>query len=290
MGELANAAQGRRLQRKDTKRDIKETLRKNWDRIEAVIPEYMTSERLYQISVSAINTTPKLNLCDSASILSCVMKCASLGLEPSAVDGLGRAYIVPRWNKRTHGYRATVVLGYSGMIELAYRSGEVDSIISHAVYEGDEFQYWEDDAGQHLTWSPTATERTADKITGVYAAAHLKDGAFIVKYLPRSEIERARGFSDAADKGPWASDYAAMAEKTAIRRLFKYLPISVQGQTGKAIAEIDGSTPDMGKTLKQPQQQQQLEAASKPEPCDEPEYETEGVEIGDAYEPEQRDD
>lgn len=215
---------------------IQALLRNNWDRISAVMPRHMTSERLFQLTVSAINQTPKLAACSPASLLSCVMKCSALGLEPSAVDGLGRAYILP------YGNQATFILGYKGIIDLCRRSGQLKSIHAQAVYSGDEFSFWEDETGQHFKFQPGRdVPHLPEMLTDVYVAAHLMDGGVVIERMTKDEVEAIRQRSRAKNNGPWKTDYEAMALKTVIRRAAKYLPMSTQAQ--EAVA-ADETTPD----------------------------------------------
>lgn len=52
---------------------------------------------------------------------------------------IGQAYLIPF---RNHGrMECQFQLGYKGLIDLAYRSGEVSIIQAHTVYENDDFQY-----------------------------------------------------------------------------------------------------------------------------------------------------
>ena len=240
MGQLAQAAQGRTLQKATPQDGIQRMLKHAWPRIEAVMPKHMSSERLFQLAVSTINQTPQLAECDSASLLSCVMKCSALGLEPSAVDGLGRAYILPY---RNHGrMQATFILGYKGIIDLARRSGQLVSIHAQAVYEGDSFDFWEDEEGQHFSFRPNRDAVHApQKLTDVYMTARLKDGGRVFEHMSKAEVDAIRKRSKAANKGPWVTDYEAMALKTVIRRAARYLPMSTQAQ--EAVA-ADESTPD----------------------------------------------
>ena len=90
MGQLAQATQGQTLAAARPAQDFKSLLKSQWNKIAEVLPQNMSSERFFQLAVSAYNSEPKLAQCSTISVLSCVMKCAALGLEPSAVDGLGR--------------------------------------------------------------------------------------------------------------------------------------------------------------------------------------------------------
>jgi recombination protein RecT len=118
MGQLAKQAQDIKLAQAKPQKGLQEVIKSQWGKIEAVMPKHMSSERLFQLTISAINHEPKLMQADVATLLSCVMKCSALGLEPSAVDGLGRAYILPFRNKGK--MTAQFILGYKGMIELAW--------------------------------------------------------------------------------------------------------------------------------------------------------------------------
>lgn len=244
MGQLAQATQGQQLQAAGhaAQNGIADMLKHAWPRIQAVMPKHMSSERMYQIALSAINTTPKLAECSPATLLSCVMKCSALGLEPSAVDGLGRAYILPYRSKQ--GMQAQLILGYKGMIALARRSGEIKDISARAVYDGDEFDY-SFGLDEHLSHKPaTRDHKDGEKPTHVYMVAHFKDGGHYMDVMTFQEVEAIRKRSKAANNGPWVTDYEAMAKKTVIRRAFPYLPVSVEAQSAAASDETSGGYVD----------------------------------------------
>lgn len=211
--------------------------------LQAVMPKGFKAERLVQMAVAAYSRTPKLAQCSNTSILSCCLQCATLGLEPSAVDGLGRAYILPYWNKNTKSYEAQFMLGKNGMIELARRSGEVKSIRTQCVYDDDDFEYWEDESGVHFSYRPNLDSvHDADHMRLVFLSCHLKDGGLVLLVMSKPEVDAVRRRSQASSNGPWATDYEAMAEKTVIRRAFNrgMLPRSVE--VANAVAH-DESTP-----------------------------------------------
>lgn len=243
MGQIARQAQAAQLAPAKPQNDFKSTLEKYWPRIQQVMPRTMSPDRMFQLAMSAYNSTPKLAECSPASVLSCVMKCAALGLEPSAVDGLGRAYILPYRNGKTRRMEAQFMLGYKGMLDLARRSGEVRSIHAQAVYMGDEFSNWEDETGQHFRFVNNDVDHSPDRLTHVYVNAQLKDGGFVFEVMTKREVDAIRARSKAKDYGPWVTDYEAMALKTVIRRSFRYLPVSVEA---KSAASADETTPDYG--------------------------------------------
>lgn len=239
MGQLVKAAQAKGMQQQPEQKSLADVIKGQWGKIEAVMPKHLSSERLYQLTISAINHEPKLGQCDVKTLLSCVMKCSALGVEPSAVDGLGRAYILPYRNNKRGIMEATFILGYKGMIDLARRSGEIASIASRAVYEGDlfEYEFGLDERCKHV---PQAVERTPEKLTHVYMVAKFKDGGYYMDVMTRAEVEAIRKRSKAGSSGPWVTDYEAMARKTVLRRAFPYLPVSVEAQSAASADETSG--------------------------------------------------
>lgn len=238
MGQLAKNAGT--LQTAVPANDFKSILTAQWPKIQAVMPRHMSADRLFQLAVSAYNQTPKLAECSVQSVLSCVMKCGALGLEPSAVDGLGRAYILPYRNGKTRTLEATFILGYKGMIDLARRSGKVRSISARAVYAGDEFRYTYG-LNETLEHVPSAEPKSGRELTHAYCIAEFAAGGHYFNVLTREDIEAARKASKAGNGGPWVTHYEQMAIKTAVRRAFPYLPVSIEAQTAAA---ADETTPD----------------------------------------------
>lgn len=253
MGAIAQQAQQRQLTTQPSPaKQLQQVLHRSWDRIAAVMPREMNEQRLYQMFVSAINREPKLAECTVESVLSCFMRCTSLGLEPSNVNGLGMAYILPYGNKnyRTGQKEATLIIGYKGMLTLARRSGDLQSIHAQAVYEGDEFDYWEDEHGQHFKFRANRNaEHDPAKLTDVYVNAQLTNGGFVFEHMTRAEVDAImrRSPSASAKATPWKTDYEAMALKTVIRRSFRYLPVSTEAQHA---VTADESTPDYSDLLR----------------------------------------
>ena len=245
MGQIAKAQQVVQHRPQNTFREL---VKQCAPQFQNVMPKGFSSERLIQMSIAAYSRTPKLNECSNSSILSCCLQCATLGLEPSAVDGLGNAYIIPRWNGKTKSYEAQFQLGKNGMLELVRRSGEVKSIRTQVVYDGDDFDYWEDESGVHFNYRPNVdVPHSKDTMRLVYLSCHLKDGGFVFLTMSKPEIDAAMNSSTSKDRngnviGPWRDFYEAMAEKTVVRRAFSrgMLPRSVE--VARAVAQ-DETTP-----------------------------------------------
>ena len=214
-------------------------LKRAWPRISAVMPKHMNPDRMFQLAISCYNQTPKLNQCTPETVLSCLMKCSALGMEPSAVDALGRAYILPFFNKKTGRMEATLILGYKGMIDLARRSGEIKDISARVVHAGDEFEY-EYGLTEGLRHVPSTEPVDGRPMTHVYMVAHFKDGGHYMDVMSKAEVDIIRKRSKSPNSGPWVTDYEAMARKTVIRRAFPYLPVSVETEQDVA---ADDTTP-----------------------------------------------
>lgn len=195
-------------------------LKKMGPEIDKALPKHMDADRLGRIALTTIRTTPKLLECTLPSLMGAVMQAAQLGLEPGLI---GHCYIIP------YGKEATFIIGYKGMIDLARRSGNIESIYAHCVHENDEFEY---ELGLHpkLVHKPTTGHR--GKMQYAYAVAHFKDGGYQFEVMDIDEIEKRRQRSASANSrhSPWKTDYEEMAKKTVIRHMWKYLPISVEIQ------------------------------------------------------------
>lgn len=198
------------------------------------LPKHMTADRLARIALTEVRKTPALGRCDQASFLGAIMQCAQLGLEPGGA--LGHAYLLPFENRRKGITEVQFIAGYRGMLDLARRSGQILSIEARAVYAADKFHVALG-LNPDLTHEPDWEASDRGPLRFVYAVAKLKDGGTQFEVMSRAEIERARSQSKAGQSGPWVSHFDEMAKKTVIRRLFKYLPVSIELATAVALDE-----------------------------------------------------
>lgn len=232
-----------KIQKRAERRDMAALLGQMSGEMARALPKHVTPERMARVSLTALRQNPQLMDCTPASFLGCIMQCAQLGLEPGTP--LGHAYLIPYKIKGT--LTCTLVIGYQGMLDLARRSGQVASVWSYPVFAADRFAV-------RYGLAPTVEhepafdgDRSPKNLTHVYAAAKLRDSdtpVFVV--LTRSEIEafRKRGASGRGITTPWDTDYVAMATKTAVRQLFKWLPKSIELARAAHIDEA----PEVGRT------------------------------------------
>lgn len=197
-----------------------------------VAANQMKPERMMRVVANAIRTTPKLGNCEPMSFLGALMQCAALGLEPNTV--LGHAYLIPFDNKKKGITEVQVVVGYKGLIDLARRSGHITSISANIHYSDDELWEYEEGTEATLRHRPGAQE---GKKLHAYAIAKFKDGGHAYVVLPWRHVLKIRdgsqGWQSAVRFGkqkdhPWHTHEDAMAMKTAVRALSKYLPLSVE--------------------------------------------------------------
>jgi len=231
---------------KDKPKTIEDYLKQMAPAMQEALPKHMDVDRLMRLTMTTIRTTPELKQADLPSLLGGVMQAAQLGLEPGL---LGQCYLLPFKNNRKGITEVQFIIGYKGMIDLARRSGHIQSIYAHAVYENDEFEY-------ELGLNPTlkhvpSFDSDRGEYIGSYAVAHFKDGGYQMEFMPKAEIEKRRLASPGGRSkySPWNNYYEEMANKTVIRHMWKYLPISVEIQeavqydegTARSIKDI---TPD----------------------------------------------
>jgi recombination protein RecT len=189
--------------------------------IKKALPSVITPERFTRITLSALSTNPKLAETTPQSFLGAMMTAAQLGMEPNTP--LGQAYLIPFWNGKTRCLECQFQLGYKGLIDLAYRSGEVSVIQAQIVRENDEFSYsfGLEPALKHI---PAMRDRGAP--THVYAMFRTKDGGYGFEVMSIEDVRaHAQQYSKAFDTGPWQTNFEEMAKKTVLKRVLKYAPL-----------------------------------------------------------------
>ncbi|TDQ35246.1 recombination protein RecT [Aureibacillus halotolerans] len=233
--QMANKQNNAKDAPQDPSKTIAAYMKKMGPKIESALPNHINADRMGRIALTTIQQNPALLECTIPSLLGATLQAAQLGLEPGLI---GHCYFVPFNNKKkgpngkdVWQKEVTFIIGYKGMIDLARRSGHIESIYAQAVYSNDEFEY-EFGLDPKLVHKPSLSDR--GDFFAVYGVAKYKDGGFHIEVLGKDEIEKIRKRSKGGEKGPWVTDYEEMAKKTVVRRMFKYLPISIEVQQGAA--------------------------------------------------------
>lgn len=176
-----------------------------------------------------------LQNCDPEKVAMECVKAAALDLP--LVKSLGYAYVVP--------YKGvpTFTIGYKGLIQLAQRTGQYQTINADKVYEGE------------LTGSDKLSgtvrldgEKTSDEVIGYFAYFKLLNGYEKTLYISKEDItDYAKHYSPSFNSkySPWQTEFDKMACKTVLRQL-----ISKYGPTSTEMQKVE-LTDDSGRTTKQ---------------------------------------
>lgn len=189
--------------------------------IKKALPSVITPERFTRMTLSAISTNPKLAQCTPRSFLGAMMSAAQLGLEPNTP--LGQAYLIPYKNKGVDEVQFQI--GYKGLIDLAYRSGEVELVQAQVVYANDKFecQYGLDPKLVHVP-----ADKDRGEATKVYAMFRTKSGGYGFEVMSIDDIKKhAERFSQSSKSSysPWQTNFEEMAKKTVLKKVLKYAPM-----------------------------------------------------------------
>lgn len=207
---------------KPKKRSLKSLIKIMEPQIAKALPSVITPERFTRIVMTAISSNPKLASCDANSFLGALMQSAQLGLEPNTP--LGQAYLIP------YGNKVQFQIGYKGLIDLAHRSGDFQTIYAMEVYENDDFEY-EFGLEPKLYHKP-ATEDRGDVIF-YYAVYTLTNGGFGFQVMSVDDVKKhAKKYSKAYNGGPWKTNFDEMAKKTVIKKVLKYAPVKTDFARG----------------------------------------------------------
>ena len=169
--------------------------------------------------LTLVNNNNLLQKANPTSVLAAAATAASLDLPVN--PSLGLAWIVP------YGNGAQFQLGYRGAIALAMRSGQMKSIVMTEVYEG-ECKCW-----NRFTETFEFGDRVSDNIIGYYARFETINGFVKATFWTKEEVlKHAKRFSKSFNRGPWQSDFDAMAKKTVLLSIIKtYAPMSIEMQS-----------------------------------------------------------
>lgn len=205
----------------DQQYTMQDYIRRMSGEIAKALPSVITPERFTRITLSALSSDPKLASTTPKSFLAAMMTAAQLGVEPNTP--LGQAYLLPYYNKGT--LECQFQLGYKGILDLAYRSGEISVIQAHVVYEKDEFDF-ELGLEAKLRHKPAMKDR--GEPIAFYAVFKTKDGGYGFEVMSVDDVRaHAKKYSKsyASSFSPWSTNFEEMGKKTVLKRVLKYAPL-----------------------------------------------------------------
>lgn len=211
--------------------------------------------REVSFALQIINNSKDLAQCSKESILSAVTNIANIGLtlNPAAKE----AYLISRWNNKKNCKEAALEPSYVGLQKLVMENSGVSSIVTHVVYENDEFSIDLANTHKPVTHKPCLIKNKRGAMIGAYSVASLQNGDHQPEWMDidtiyeiRARSEGYKAYIDGKIKTcVWVSDESEMCRKTVIKRIVKYLPRT--GATEKLDEAIQIDNQDYGATFTQ---------------------------------------
>jgi recombination protein RecT len=186
----------------------------------------LDSNRLIAMVSAEMRRTPKILECNRESIEAAVSLAARLMLEPDSA--LGYFYLIP------YKDQLQVIIGYKGLLELTMRSSAIKSIYAQEVFSNDHFEVC---LGTEKIIRHKPSLGLRGDLVAVYAIAQYTSGAIEIEFMSKPEVDAVRARSKSGGQGPWVTDYAAMARKTVLRRMTKYIPRAIDAHLAIAADE-----------------------------------------------------
>lgn len=220
----------------------------------AVASKHLTAERMVRIVGALLSRQPALAECTPISVLTSVMAATQLGLDPTGIGGQG--YLVPFKRSEKRGRdangkdlwvkipEAQFIPGYRGLMEIAYRTGEVEVIQPFAVHKGDHYKVHLG-SNPRIEHEPTALIRSIDTLTDVYCVVTFKTGRTTFRYLPRVELDAIKEQAIAKTpewnraKSAWNTHPVQMMLKSVVRRMCNWLKQTPELSLGMALSDAD---------------------------------------------------
>jgi len=183
-----------------------------------------------------------LQKCEPKTVIMEALKAATLKLPIN--KNLGFAYIVPYKGK------ATMQIGYKGLIQLAQRTGHYKYINAGKVFEGE--MVGENKLTGEIDMSGV---KTSDAVVGYFAYIELLNGFSKIEFRTTKEItDHAKKFSQSFNTSfsPWKKHFDRMAIKTVLKSL-----LSTYG-----IMTVEMSSAMVSEAYETPQDEIEMEANS----------------------------
>lgn len=221
--------------------------------LQGIAPKYMDTELMIRLALGATSRNARLLQCTPQSWLMALMDAAYYGIEPNVA--LGHAYLIPYQNKKIAGspYEVQFMIGYKGLVLLACESGGFEDVEARTVYVGEiesgRFEETPEDPRVAFRHRPLYQPESRGAVAGYYAIGWRgpeKRARF--RYLTVEEVEGYRARSRAANDGPWKTDYDAMAQKTAVRRMLAMAQMRPGSKLGTLLNQESAS--DRGEIIR----------------------------------------
>jgi recombination protein RecT len=204
----------------------------------------------------ANDDTGNLKQCQPSSIYVSALRAATLRL--SVDPSTGQAYLVPFKDK------ATLIVGYKGLQDMAVRTGNYRYINTSPIYDGEGVEIDRITGAAKLIGG-----RTGRNIVGWLASFEMLNGFSKVLYMTIDEIHAhakkfSRGYESKSARNVWVTNTDEMERKTVLRLLLRkwgYLdPVDVA--TLEQV-ELEAETPIDAEVVEQALEQDQKKSESE---------------------------
>lgn len=182
----------------------------------------MSANEFMVKALNAVKKNPELLKCTPQSLYGSILYFAEIGLPFNTPEQFG--YILPYKQKGV--MEATPIIGYKGLVEIAYRNPKMKSLRIQAVYENDDFEY-EYGTEEYIKHKPTHGARGALK--AVYAIAKMENIEPMFIVVHKNELLQIQKLSKSGGSAysPYNNGtdvFNVMQSKVALKLLFKTLP------------------------------------------------------------------
>jgi recombination protein RecT len=192
---------------------LRERLEQRKTEIKNALPSDVSPDAFIRAAITSAQLNPEIQACTWQSLWNSCLRACRDGLLPDGQEGA----IVP------YKSTATWIPMYSGLLRRFRRSGQFKWVCAGLVREGEMFEHWITQDGEHFRHVPG--DDISRPILRIYALASTKEGGVFVTVLPIAEANKIRNMSRATrDDSPWKQWPEEMYKKTALRRLCKVLP------------------------------------------------------------------
>lgn len=201
------------------------------------------SGQMIRDAMTLCSLNPGLLSTRKATLLGALMTCSQLALRP--IPALGLIYVVPFKGN------ATAIIGYKGLSQLAHRSDQIAGITRGVIRARDEWHV-EHGTDAMIVHRPAFGRPPADPAeraaaldpVGYYSIVRTKHDGSFSRFMETWEMEEHRDrFALQRDrdtgkiKGPWVTDFDAMATKTTLRFALQDAPQSTHFQQAQLLDE-----------------------------------------------------
>lgn len=201
--------------------------------LSAIDGQNLRLRQRFQQAALAVANDGNLQQCTPESLYKCLVACARLNLVPDPM--LKLAYIV------RFGTTAQLIIGYPGLLELAFRAAPDLNVWAGCVFDNDEYSLVDGTKRQLVITEPHWIRgEEPGKMLFAYCISQRPGGDPLTSFVPAKELEKLKEQARAKGVGPgrvWTENFQAMCEKTAIRRQAKLWRLSPEAEATHRLRE-----------------------------------------------------